>query len=289
VGWGRAAELRVEATAISDLSKQDIAAEDDPAMSSDPESALPEAETVSAEVQPQANQTDAENLAQPPVDHPVWRERGEELAPAIYVSVSGARPEAEWENESPALASPERVARLETETKTVPDVGRACGEAIPPGEHRWYLTLLGLWLKNYKGLCRNLALIALGALMALLAVGFAHRRSPFPVGLRRPATIRPEAPSARARRNPAPRAMTGGTAKSVAREKITEARENITDLKSPRPAAVVKIEPGKVSLASAQQRVLSKSRRHSNFSSEANVVAPDTVTRYVDQSVPPPK
>jgi hypothetical protein len=260
-------------------------------MSSDPESAPPEAETVSAEVQPQANQTDAENLAQPPVDHPVWRERGEELAPAIYVSVSGARPEAEWENESPA--SPERVAgletRLETETKTLPDVGRVCGEAIPPGEHCWYLTLLGLWLENYKALCRNAVLIALGALMALLAVGFAHRRSPFPVGLRRPATIRPEVPSARARRNPVPRATTGGTAKSVAREKITEARENITDLKSPRPATAVKIEPGKVSLASAQQRVLSQSRRHSNFSSEANVVAPDTVTRYVDRSVPPPK
>ena len=80
-----------------------------------------------------------------------------------------------------------------------------------------------------------------------------------------------------------------GNAKSVAREKITEAREKITDRKSRKPAAVVKIEPGKVSLASAQQRVLSQSRRHSDFSSEANVVAKDTVTRYRYQSAPPPK
>jgi len=47
----------------------------------------------------------------------------------------------------------------------------------------WLQPLLTQLRENYKTICQNGALVAVGAVAALLVVSFAHRRSPLPAGL----------------------------------------------------------------------------------------------------------
>ena len=61
-------------------------------MSFNPESAPPEPEISSAETQPDENRTTGERMEVPPPEDEMWRQRGEDLAPAIYDSE--VRPEA---------------------------------------------------------------------------------------------------------------------------------------------------------------------------------------------------
>jgi len=67
-------------------------------MAFNPESAMPEAEIISAETQTEASQVSAEDPESSritsPVASDVWRQRGEELAPAILHFES--RPEPGW-------------------------------------------------------------------------------------------------------------------------------------------------------------------------------------------------
>ena len=104
-----------DATAISDLITHCQAAEDVAAMAFDPEPAPPQAGIVSVEMHLEASQASAENLETPLVAPEVWRERGEELAPAI--SDPQVRPEpdrAAW-NEPVEIALAGEVAESATE------------------------------------------------------------------------------------------------------------------------------------------------------------------------------
>jgi hypothetical protein len=145
------------------------------------------------------------------------------------------------------------------------------------GSYRWPQILLTQLRENYKALCQSVALIAVGALAALLVVGFAHRRSPLPPGLQGAERIRQEVPLVKTRRKALSRTTTRqGAAKSPV---TTKNALTLKSLKSPTPEKVL---PGKLSLASSHQQVLSKSQTHSNVGGESGFVAKDTVTRYDD-------
>ncbi len=247
-------------------------------MSFDPEIAPPEAENISAEMQLQSTQTYAENDEMSPTHDGVWRERGEELAPAIYDSEARPHPAQDWDEPiQPAGETGEQAQReIASDIRLVPNT------QPPVGGDRWYQTLPGQLIENYKTLGQGAALIALGAALALLTVGLSHRRSPLPAGLQGSETIRPDVSPTKVLPKLSRRATSRrNAAKSLANPK------KVSDLKLAKPTAGVKIVPGKISLASA--RVVSRPRRRSNFSSESNFVAKDTVIRYGNRGVPVPK
>ena len=95
-----------------------------------------------------------------------------------------------------AIAEPAPGEEMSPELRLVPDRTRGLGAA------QWLAALRGMWVENYESLCQSAALIALGAAIALLAVGFSGRHSPLPAGLQtqRPQTVRPESSPAKARR-----------------------------------------------------------------------------------------
>ncbi|MBZ5651749.1 MAG: hypothetical protein LAO18_14835 [Acidobacteriia bacterium] len=248
-------------------------------MSFDPESAPPEPEISSAETQPDENLTTGAELEATPPGDQEWRQRGEDLAPAIYDSEVRPEPAGDWdERTDPAFETLEPTAGEET----TPDLRLVSYRAPGLGTAHWYAALLGLLTKNYRSLCQNAALVALGAAMALLAVGFSHRHSPLPAALRgqRSETIRPEVSPARARRKrPHPPTSLRDAAKRLANPKK---ESNLEPLK---PTAGIKIVPG-ISLASER---VSRHPRRPDFSSERNFVARDTVTHYDAQGAPAPK
>ncbi|MGH9545503.1 MAG: hypothetical protein ACRD23_09840 [Terriglobales bacterium] len=247
-------------------------------MSFDPEIAPPEAENISAEMQLHANQACAENREMPPTDDGVWRERGEELAPAIYDSEARPVPAQDWDEPvHPAGETGEQAPQREI----APDIRLVPNTQPTFGRDPWYQSLLGQLLENYKSLGQGAALIALGAALALLAVAFAHRRSPLPAGLQGSETIRPEVSPSKV----LPKLSRQDSRRRNA-VKILANPKKVSEVKSPKPTAGVKIVPGKIRLASA--RVVSRHRRL-NFSREANFVAKDTVIRYDNHGVPLPK
>ena len=280
--WSRATRPRLlkRATAISDLPTQGMAAEDCSAMSFDPESAAPEPETFSAETQPEESLFPGEKLEASPSEDREWRERGEDLVPAIYDSEVRPEPAREWEERVDpafAIAEPAPEEEMSAELRLVPDRARRLGAA------QWLAALRGLWVENYKSLCQSAALIALGAAMALLAVGFSRRHSPLPAGVQRirPQTVRPESTPAKARRKrPHSPASLRDAAKRLASPKK---QSNLIPLK---PSAGGKIVPG---IRLASERVAAQRRHRPDFSSERDFAANDTVTRHGAQGAPAPK
>lgn len=272
-------------TAISDLVTQCQAAEDVAAMTFDPEPAPPQAEIVSPEMHLGGSQTSAENLETPLVAPEVWRERGEELVPVIFDPEARSEPgRAAW-NEPVAIASAGEVAQSATEPGSDQHMWLMPNAEPGSGRERWYQVLLTQLRENYKVLCQSAALIAVGAVAALLVVGFAHSRSPLPAGLQGAEKIRQQVPLAKARRKPVSRRIIRRIA-----AKSAVAPKNAVGIKPLKPEARAMVVPGKVSLASSQQQVLSKSPKHSHLGSESNFVAKDSVTRYGDhRSAPAPK
>ena len=257
-----------------------MAAEDCFAMSSDPESAVPEPEVSSVPTQSDEYRAPREKLEASPFGEREWREREENLAPAIYDSEVRPEPARDWdERVDPAfaMAEPTPGEDLPPELRLVRDRSRGSGAA------QWLGALRGLWVENYRSLCQSAALIALGAAMALLAVGFSRRHSPLParVQTQRPQTVRPEASAAKARRK-RPHSPTSlrDAAKRLASPKK---QSNLIPLK---PSAGGKIVPG---IRLASERVAAERRQRPNFSRERDFVANDSVTRHGAQDAPAPK
>ncbi len=257
-----------------------MAAEDCPAMSCDPESAVPEPETFSAPTQPVESCPPPEQLEAAPFADREWRPRGEELAPAIYDSQVLQERAREWDQRAdPGYGAPETAPgdEMSPDLRWAPDRPRGLGA------EQWLAALRGLLAENYKPLCQSAALMAFGAALALLAVGFIHRHSPLPTGLQtqRPETIGPQSPPTKARRK-RPHSPTSlrDAAKRLASPKE---QSNLVPLK---PAAGIKVVPG-ISLAS--ERVAAERQHRPDFSSERDFVARDTVTRYGNQGAPAPK
>ncbi len=176
-----------------------------------------------------------------------------------------------------AMAEPTPGEDLPPELRLVRDRSRGSGAA------QWLGALRGLWVENYRSLCQSATLIALGAAMALLAVGFSRRHSPLParVQTQRPQTVRPEASAAKARRK-RPHSPTSlrDAAKRLASPKK---QSNLIPLK---PSAGGKIVPG---IRLASERVAAERRQRPNFSRERDFVANDSVTRHGAQDAPAPK
>ena len=176
-----------------------MAAEDCSAMSSDPESAVPEPEVSSVPTQSDEYRAPREKLEASPLEEREWRDREEDLAPAIYDSEVRPEPGPDWdERVDPvcAMTEPAPGEEMSPELRLVPDRPRGFDAAF------WLAALRGLWVENYKSLGQSATLIALGAAMALLAVGFSRRHSPLPAGVQtlRPQTVRPESSPSKARR-----------------------------------------------------------------------------------------
>ncbi len=249
-------------------------------MAFDPESATPKTQIASAETHQDASHTFPDLDA--PAAAEVWRERGEELAPAIFDSE--ARPDGAAWNEAVPIASAGDVA----ESATQPDAARhmwLMPDAEPGRDRdRWYQVLLAYLRENYEALCQSVALVAVGALGALLVVGYAHRRSPLPAGLQGIQEIRQEVPLAETRRKPPSRRMSRpGALKSAVTPKPAVSLKSLKA--APRATAV----RGKVSLASSRQEVPSKSSKNSSPGGETNFVAKDSVTRYGTSTPAPPE
>jgi len=254
-------------------------------MAFDPEPTPPQAEIVSVEMHLEASQASAENLETPLVAPEVWRERGEELAPAICDPQVRPEPDRAAWNEPVAIASAGEVAESATEPGSDQHMWLMPNAEPGSGRERWYQVLLTQLRENYKLLCQSAALIAVGAVAALLVVGFAHRRSPLPAGLQGAEKIRQGVPLVKARRKPVSRRI---IRRSAANSGV--APKDAVGIKPLKPEARATVAPGKVSLASSQQHMFSKSQKHSSLSSEANFVAKDNVTRYGDRpSTPAPK
>jgi hypothetical protein len=242
----------------------------------------PQAGIPSAEMHLDASQASPEHPETSPVAE-VWRARGEDLVPAGFDSEARPEVDAAW-NEPVPIASAEHVTEPATEADSARHMW-LMPAAPGSGEDRWYQILLTSLRDNYKVVGQSAALIAVGAVAALLVVGLAHRRSPLPAGLQGTEKIRQEVPLAKARRKQVARKITGGIA-----AKSAIAPKNAVGIKPLKPESRATVVPGKVSLASSQQQEFSKSQKHSRLSSEANVVAKDSVIRYPDHpSAPAPK
>src|SRR6267378_5334139 len=130
--------------------------------------------------------------------------------------------------------------------------------------------LLGVTGHNVKH-----ALVAVGAVAALLVVSFAHRRSPLPAGLQGAEKVGQEVPLSKPQLTKARRKR---MAQAVDRHHLAKSQvtaKMAAEVKSLAPSSRAKVAIGKVSLASSQQRLSSP---HSKSSSETDFVAKDTVT-----------
>lgn len=257
-----------------------MAAEDCSAMSFDPEPAVPEPEISSTETQPEEDLAPREKLEVASSEDGEWRQRREDLPPAIYDSEVRPEPARDWdERVDPAfaIAEPAPGEEMPRELRLVPEGARGLGAA------QWLAVLRGLWVENYRSLGQSAALIALGAAMALLAVGFSRRHSPLParVQTQRPQTVRPESSPAKARRK-RPHSPTSlrDAAKRLASPKK---QSNLIPMK---PSAGGRIVPG---IRLASERVAAERRHRPNFSRERDFVANDSVTRHGAQDAPAPK
>jgi len=136
-------------TAISDLATHCQAAEDVAAMAFDPEPTPPQAEIVSVEMHLEASQASAENLETPLVAPEVWRERGEELAPAICDPQVRPEPDRAAWNEPVAIASAGEVAESATEPGSDQHMWLMPNAEPGSGRERWYQVLLTQLRENY--------------------------------------------------------------------------------------------------------------------------------------------
>lgn len=244
------------------------------AMAFNPESAMvPEAEIISAETQTEASQVSAEDPESSritsPVASDVWRQRGEELAPAILDFES--RPEPGWRewNEPVQSASAGEMPEQVSDIRLMPDI------ELVQARKAWLQPLLTQLRENYKTICQNGALVAVGAVAALLVVSFAHRRSPLPAGLQGAEKVGQEVPLSKPQLTKARRKR---MAQAVDRHHLAKSQvtaKMAAEVKSLVPSSRAKVAIGKVSLASSQQRLSSP---HSKSSSETDFVAKDTVT-----------
>ncbi|PYY08869.1 MAG: hypothetical protein DMG61_23530 [Acidobacteria bacterium] len=263
------------ATAISDLATPGQADEDVVAMAFDPELATPHAEVISDEILQPPNPTFAENLEMSPPAADVWRERGEPLASAV--SDTDEQPGQGWDEPArnqTEIASEGRIWEPQRELGATQHVW-----LMPKSERRgagrsWFRIVLPQLHNNYRVIWQSAALISVGAVAALLVVGFSHRRSPLPDALRGTGGLRQETPQAKSRQKLPPRLA---TKRSVGKSEV--APKKAVELKSAKPAARAQIVPGKVNLASSHQ-VLSKSPERSGMDMEKGFVAKDTVTHY---------
>ena len=256
------------------------------AMAFDPEPATPHTEIISDEIAQPENPKFVENVEMSTPDAEVWRGRGEPLASALSDAEAGR--EQGWDE--PSRNEPVHIA---------PEVGiwepqrelAAPQHAwlMPKSERQgaggpWYQIRLAQLHDNHRVIGQSAALISVGAIAALLAVGFSHRRSPLPDGLRGTGGLRQETPLVKSRRKLPARLA----AKRVGKSPVVP--KKAVELKSPKPAARAQIMPGKVNLA-ASHEVLSNSRERSGMDTKEGFVANDTVTHYSSHhpAIAPPK
>ena len=114
---------------------------------------VPEAEIISAETQTEASQVSAEDPESSritsPVASDVWRQRGEELAPAILDFES--RPEPGWRewNEPVQSASAGEMPEQVSDIRLMPDI------ELVQARKAWLQPLLTQLRENYKTICQK--------------------------------------------------------------------------------------------------------------------------------------
>jgi len=162
------------------------------------------------------------------------------------------------------MAEPVPGEEMSPDLRLLPDRARGLSAA------QWLAAALRrLLTDNDRSLCQSAALIALGAVMALLAVGFGRRYSPVPAGVQtlRPQIVRPECSPTKARqKRPHSPTSLRDAAKRLASPKK---QSNLAPLK---PAAGIRIVLG---IRLASERVAAE-RQHRRISAAKEILWPGT-------------
>ena len=270
------------AIAMSDLEMQPEAVENVPAMTSE-SFAPPEREPVLAASEPELVSAGLQSAPlvlqepEPVSNRPIWQPdaTAKEIAPEEWQAAA-------CQAELPAQALLEEPPPEPIRVVQLPVVPDRAG-------FRGYKVLCKRIFSNDKVFWRTTTVAGLAAIAALLLVASAQHFSPVPAELvQSSGDIRQQVPFAKTKRSVKIQAQT---------KKVAPASPAVTKVEAPAAKPVVAVEPpspgtgannlaeSKVTLASTKVR--SKGRRRSSYSSEADIVAEDTVVRYGDRSTTP--